>query len=135
MARGSLSPVCVRTLGKSALVGLIATAVDLLTLAVLVEGVGLVPHAANLPALIVGLLAQFLGNKLIAFGDRSRDWLAQGARFAVVEVGALVLNAALFHVLAFVVPYLIARVVGSAAVYFAYSYPLWTRIFRTEGVQ
>ncbi len=133
MACGSLSPSGVRTLGKSALVGLAATAVDLVALAVLIDGLGLAPEAANVPALVLGLCAQFLGNKLVAFDDRSRAWLGQGVRFAAVEIGALVLNAALFHVLVGALPYLAARVVGSAAVYFLYSYPLWGRIFRAPA--
>jgi putative flippase GtrA len=124
------------TLTRSALVGVAATAVDLATLAVLVESLRLAPAAANVPALLAGLLAQFLGNKLVAFGDRSPAWLGQGARFALVEAGALLLNAVLFQLLTAgaEVPYLGARALASAAVYFLYSYPLWGRIFRApEG--
>ncbi len=54
------------------------------------------------------------------------------AGFPLVEAGALGLNALAFHLLVVLaaVPYLVARVLGSAAVYFVYSYPLWGLIFR-----
>ena len=114
---------------RSALVGVAATLADLVALAVLVDIVGLHPQAANVPALAAGVLVQFLGNKLIAFRDRSPAWLAQGAQFAVVEAGAFALNALLFAALVAALPYLAARLVGSALVYALYSYPLWRRIF------
>jgi putative flippase GtrA len=118
----------------SALVGAAATVVDLVTLWVLVEVVGLSPAIANVPALVLGVGAQFAGNKYLAFGDRSKDLLRQGGLFALVEAGALVLNALLFHALVSwsPLPYLAARLASSSLVYFAYSYPLWGRIFSTR---
>jgi len=110
-------------------VGVAATVADLLALALLVDVGGLAPRAANVPALVAGVLVQFLGNKLVAFRDRSRDWLGQGARFAAVEAGAFVLNAVAFTVLVGALPYWAARLVGTALVYFLYSYPLWGRVF------
>jgi putative flippase GtrA len=110
-------------------VGVAATLADLLALAVLCDVMGLPPRAANVPALVVGVLVQFVGNKLFAFRDRSRAWLAQGARFALVEAGAFALNALVFAVLVGALPYLAARLVGTALVYALYSYPLWRRIF------
>jgi len=52
--------------------------------------------------------------------------------FAAIEAGALLLNALLFHALVTLTPapYWAARLVGSAVVYLAYSYPLWGLIFR-----
>lgn len=117
------------TLGRSALVGLAATAADMLALVVLVQVLGLPPTVANVPALLAGVAVQFFGNKHFAFRDPSRDHVRQGALFAVVEAGALLLNALAFHVLVQALPYPVARAVGSALVYFVYSYPLWGRIF------
>lgn len=120
---------------KSAAVGGVATAIDLLVLTVLVELVHLDAHAANIPALVAGVAFQFFGNKLFAFDDRSEkhaaSWARQGAMFAAVEAGALALNAVLFHlaVTADVLPYLAARVLVQALVYFGFSLPLWTKIF------
>jgi putative flippase GtrA len=117
----------VRSLG----VGALATVVDLVALWLLVEVAGLAPWLANVPALGAGLLVQFAGNKYLAFGDRSRALLRQGSQFALVEVGALGLNALGFHlaVTLLACPYLLARLSCSAVVYVAYSFPLWGRIF------
>jgi len=120
------------TLTRSALVGVAATVTDLAALWLLVAGLGVAATAANVPSLLAGVLVQFVGNKHFAFQDSSRRYLQQGAAFAVVEVGALALNAALFHVAvsASPLPFLLARLLWSAVVYFAFSYPLWGLIFR-----
>jgi len=120
---------------KSAVVGLAATLTDLGMLALLVHGLGVSPALANVPALFVGVMVQFVGNKLWAFEDRSTEPAAlmrQGSLFLAVEVIAFALNALLFHLTAVVlgVPALAARVVVSAAVYFGFSYRLWAIIFR-----
>lgn len=119
------------TLLRSVLVGGLATAVDLLALVLLVQAVGLPPAAANVPALLAGVAVQFVGNKWFAFRDPSRRLARQTAQFAVVELGALALNALGFHLLvvATPTPYPVARALASAAVYLGYSYPLWGRIF------
>lgn len=118
-------------LTRSALVGVVATAIDLATLALLIDVLGVAPVAANIPALIVGVAAQFVGNKYYAFNDRSRDLARQGARFLAVEMGALALNALTFHLVVTLTPAapLAARLVSSSLVYFGFSYPLWGRIF------
>ncbi len=121
---------------RSSGVGAAATLVDLGALFLLVHRAGLAPAGANIPALLLGLAAQFLGNKLYAFEDRSRGrtLVAQSGKFALVELGALALNALLFQLLITrtPAPYLLARLVASALVYFGYSFPLWGRIFRQE---
>lgn len=118
-------------LARSLGVGALATVVDLASLWLLVEIVGIAPWLANVPALGAGLLVQFAGNKYFAFKDRSRALLRQGSQFALVEVGALGLNALGFHlaVTLLACPYLLARLGCSALVYLAYSFPLWGRIF------
>jgi putative flippase GtrA len=123
------------TLKRSAIVGVAATLADLLMLALLVHGMGITPAWANVPALGLGLVIQFVGNKLWAFRDRASNPAAlarQGTAFLVVEVVAFVLNAGLFHLLAVLlgVMSLISRVIASALVYFGFSYRLWGRIFR-----
>ncbi len=127
------------TLGKSALVGVAATLADLAMLAILVQVAHFRPEAANLPALFVGVAVQFFGNKYFAFKNGARDprsLAAQGGRFVVVEAGALILNAILFHFIVALtpIPYPLARLIGSSLVYFAYSYPLWGRIFAAGGL-
>jgi putative flippase GtrA len=124
-------------LRRSAIVGIAATLVDLAMLALLVHGMGVAPAWANVPALGLGLVIQFVGNKLWAFQDRATDpalLARQGSAFLAVEVIAFTLNAALFHLLSPLIglPPLLARVVASAAVYFGFSYRLWGRIFRPQ---
>ena len=86
---------------------------------------------ANLPALLVGLAVQYLGNKHFAFRDRSREHLRQISCFAGVEAGAFALNALGFHLLVTLtaIPYGAARALVTLAVYVAFSFPLWRRVF------
>jgi putative flippase GtrA len=119
---------------RSAAVGAIATVVDLVALLALVSVVGVPVRAASIPALSVGIAVQFVGNKLFAFGDRSGRWLRQGAQFLSVEALGFVANLVLFDVLVQHVqaPYLLLRIVSTAAVYFGLCLPLWSRIFKAE---
>ncbi len=137
LAAAPLSPARTRLgqLIRSGLVGGLATVVDLLALFILVESFGLDPVLANVPALSLGLSVQFFGNKFWAFDERSTDAASltrQAGLFALVEVGAFALNAATFHLLVTVwaAPYMLARLLGSGVVYFAFSYPLWAYVFR-----
>ncbi len=118
-------------LWRSLTIGLLASAADLGSLALLVAGLHLTPEAANVPSRLAGLVVQFVGNKWWAFRDPSRRLIQQGSQFLAVEAGALALNAAAFHALvaAAHLPFPVARIVGSAAVYLTFSYPLWRRIF------
>ena len=120
------------TLVRSAAVGAAASIADLFSLFLLVEWIGLGPTTANLPALLLGLVIQYFGNKFFAFRDHRRDHLRQGGLFLIVEIGAFALSAALFHGLVVLIgiPYLLARIVASAIIYLGFSYPLWRRIFR-----
>jgi putative flippase GtrA len=104
-------------------------------LLLLVSGFGLKPIHANVPALLAGLVVQFVGNKYWAFRDPSPALARQLALFSLVEVGALALNAAMFHglVAGLGAHAVIARGVCSAAVYVGFSLPWWRRIFRGEG--
>jgi putative flippase GtrA len=117
---------------RSAGVGIVASLADLLVLVLLVEGLHRSPVVANVPALLVGLSIQFWGNKLFAFRDRSRDLARQGGQFAAVELGAFGLNGLGFQLAVGMLrlPYALARVLCSALVYMAYSFPLWRFIFR-----
>jgi putative flippase GtrA len=117
-------------LGRSALVGVAATLVDLVALAA-ATGAGVASLVANVPALLLGLLVQFVGNKSWAFRDASPRVARQLALFSIVEVAALAFNAALFHlaVLWLDSPPLLTRVVVSAGVYFGFSLRIWRHIF------
>lgn len=117
---------------RSVGVGLLATGVDIALLWLFIHFAGFTPAQANLPALLVGMAVQYVGNKYVAFEDRSSDHLRQGSLFALVEGGTLGLNALGFHFLVTLtdVPYPLARVGVTLAVYLAFSFPLWRLIFR-----
>jgi putative flippase GtrA len=119
------------TLLRSSIAGILATAADLLALFVLVHLCAVPAPAANVPALLVGVTLQYLGNKHYAFRDCTRTSPKQVGLFALVEVGTFALNAGAFHVLVTAgdMPYYLARLVGTAGVYLGFSYPLWWGIF------
>lgn len=119
---------------RSSGVGLLATLTDWVTLATLVSICGLHPKSANLPALALGIAVQFVGNKLVAFRDRSKDWLRQAALFLCVETLGFTLNAIAFDVLVThtALPYLLCRIATTTLVYFAVCLPLWTFVFQKQ---
>jgi putative flippase GtrA len=119
------------TLLRSAGVGALA-ATDLGALAFLVSALGVSPRAASIPALVLGISVQFFGNKLFAFGDRSKDWLRQGAQFLGVEALGFTANLVLYDLVITHthLPYLAVRVVTTSVVYFCICLPLWSRIFK-----
>jgi putative flippase GtrA len=126
-------PAKVSKLLRSAGVGAMATLVDLSALQLLVHALSFTPAQANLPALLLGVATQFFGSKLFAFKSPAHGarLAVQGGRFLLVEAGAIALNALAFALLIRLtpLPLVVARIAGSSLVYFAYSYPLWDRIF------
>jgi putative flippase GtrA len=123
------------TLRRSAVIGLLATLADMALIALFVHGLAVSPAIANVPALSVGLLIQFWGNKRYAFGDDSPTSSRQASAFLAVEAVAFALNVMFFHILAVgleVTP-LLSRAIASALVYFAFSYRLWQIIFRPQS--
>lgn len=118
-------------LGRSILVGLVATAVDAAVLMLLILVASVRPAYANLPSLAAGIAVQFVGNKRFAFRDPSPLRVSQGARFLAVEAGAIALNGGIFHLLVTATPCppLPARLATAAAVYVAFSFPLWKWAF------
>src|SRR5947209_2816676 len=84
---------------RSSMVGVLATACDLSTLALLMWVFHLKEKIANIPSLIPGLIVMFFGNKYFAFEDHSKHVVKQGARFLYVETWAFIINVLLFHAL------------------------------------
>lgn len=87
---------------------------------------------ANVPALLLGLVVQFVGARHVVFRDSEVTLKTQLVGFLVTELGSFILNALLFH--AFVaglhMPYLVARLVGSFLVFVSFSFPMWNLVFR-----
>lgn len=122
-----------RQMATAGLGGIAATAVDVSVLVLLVERGTSVALAAFLAA-AAGAAVGFLSNKYIAFRDRSPVTLQQLARFGFVAVATALLMATCMHVVAVKLgaPYLVAKLVCSAFVFLAWTYPAQRRlVFRT----
>ena len=119
---------------RSMAVGSVATIGDLALLAMLVTGLGMHARVASAPALALGIVAQFVGNKLFAFQDHSRAWVRQGALFLAVEALGFGANLALYDFIMAhsSLPYLPVRLATTSLVYFGICLPLWSRIFETH---
>jgi len=116
-------------------VGAVATGLDFLVLVALVSGAGLAPRIASFPALSLGIAAQFVGNKWLAFRDPSRDWLRQAGCFLAIEALGFVCNAVCFDRLLVLthLPYVVCRALSTSLVYFGVCLPLWSRLFGSTG--
>jgi len=105
-------------------------------LAVLVSLVGLSPRVASVPALVVGGVVNFLGNRHFAFRASGGSLVRQALLYTVVEVAALGANGLLFEIVMRSLPaslawaYVPVRLVTSHLVFLAWSYPLWRLVFR-----
>ncbi len=122
------------TLLRAGVAGLAATAADLATLAVLVSLLHVDARLASLPALVVGGVVNFLGNRHFAFRAKDGNVGKQVAGYTAVEIVALALNGLLYDTLLRLVPgaraaYWLVRLATSHAVFLGWSYPLWRRVF------
>jgi putative flippase GtrA len=109
--------------------GAAATAVDVGTLVLLVEHGTPIPLAAFVAA-AAGAVVCFTLNKYIAFRDRTPVTWQQLGRFGFVAVATALLMALAMEVFAVKlrVPYLIAKVICSALVFLAWTYPAQRRL-------
>lgn len=122
------------TLLRAGLAGLAATGADLATLALLVSVFHVDARVANVPALLVGGVVNFLGNRYFAFKARHGHAGKQAAGYTAVEVVALGLNGLLYDAALRLVPgaraaYWLVRLATSHAVFLGWSYPLWRKVF------
>lgn len=135
MAASKLSRDPLRVL-RALLAGAAATLADVAVLALLVSLMGLSPRGASIPALVVGGVVNFLGNRHFAFRAAHGSLAKQAALYAIVEVAALGANGVLFDLVMRVLlhglawAYVPVRLVTSHLVFLAWSYPLWRFVFR-----
>ena len=121
---------------RALLAGGAATLADIAVLALLVSLVGLSPRVASIPALAVGGVVNFLGNRHFAFRASRGSLARQAVLYALVELAALAANGILFDVVMRLLPhglawaYVPVRLVTSHLVFLAWSYPLWRLVFR-----
>ena len=125
---------------RSLLAGAAATLVDLAVLAIFVSLLRVDPRVANVPALVAGGVANFVGNRHFAFRAASGALGKQALGYGAVEIVALVLNGVLFDLAIRALPaahhgaYLAVRLVTSHVVFLVWSYPLWRFVFRPARV-
>lgn len=119
---------------KSLLVGGVATLADFVALTALIELAHVRETVANVPALFVGALVQFIGCRHLVFQAARGHLGKQLLGFALVEVATLALNGVAFHLLVTLAdaPYWLARPIGTFSVFVGFSYPLWKWVFRSS---
>jgi putative flippase GtrA len=122
------------TLLRAGVAGIAATGSDLATLAVLVSVFHVDPRVANVPALLVGGVVNFVGNRYFAFRAHRGHAGKQAAGYTAVEIVALALNGVLYDTVLRMVPgaraaYWLVRLATSHAVFLGWSYPLWRKVF------
>jgi len=127
-------------LARAGLAGLAATLVDLAVLALLVSALHVDPHVASIPALVLGGVANFIGNRHFAFRAGAGPLARQALLYTVTEVLALAMNGALFDVALRLIPgaahaYVLVRLCTSHLVFLCWSYPLWGRVFAVRPRQ
>ena len=119
---------------RAGIAGIAATAADLAALALLVSVFHMNARVANVPALVVGGLVNFLGNRHYAFRAGEGPLGKQAAGYTIVELIALALNGVLYDVILRVVPqaahlYWLVRLITSHAVFLGLELPaLATRL-------
>jgi putative flippase GtrA len=131
-------PTRFATFLRSALAGGAATLADLAVIAFATAVLHVSPAAANVPALLVGAVVQFFGNRHFAFRAGSGSIRRQAVLFALTELVAFGLNAALYHAVVSRIALgpagaVLARAITTNAVFLLVSYPLWNRVFRPEA--
>jgi putative flippase GtrA len=124
------------TLARSMLASGAATLTDLGTLTLLVSGLDVAPRVASVPALVAAGVVNFIANRRFAFGVRGGDVSRQAIAFALVQTVTIALNALAFdaamRLLGPTPYYVVVRLVVSNAVYLAWSFPMFGRIFRAR---
>lgn len=123
---------------RSAGAGALATIADLAALTFLVSLVGLSPHIANVPSLLVGNVVMFFAQKDIAFRARGGNVRREMLLFALVQAGGFTLNVSLYDIALRTCPlartyYLPARLVTTNLVWLSYSFPVWHLVFRRRA--
>lgn len=117
---------------RSMAVGGAATVVGLGGLWLLVDVFHFTPAQANVPTLLAGSLMQFIGNRQWAFAGTTGKLTLQMPIFFGLEFVAFLFNAGLFELQTRYLGwhYLVARVLATTLVFWAFSFPLWKWLFR-----
>ena len=122
------------TLARSLAASGTATVTDLGTLALLVSVAHVPARVASVPALVLAGVVNFVANRRFAFGVRGGRVRRDALAFAAVQAVTIALNAACFEVAMRLLGetsfYWLVRLAIGNAVYLAWSFPMFERIFR-----
>ncbi len=123
---------------RSAGAGALASGADLASLTALVSLAGLSPRAASVPALVLGCVVMFYGQKLWAFRARAGRVGREAILFVLVQIGGLVLTALLYELAmrasaAAVQHYVLVRLITTNLVWLGYSFPMWHLVFKPSS--
>jgi putative flippase GtrA len=123
---------------RAGIAGLVATGADVATLSILVGAAHWAPRTANVPALAVGAVVNFIGNRDFAFRARQGHVGKQALGYSVVEIVALGLNGLLYDTVLRVFPvashvFWLVRLGTTNLVFLVWSYPLWAKVFRVRN--
>jgi putative flippase GtrA len=124
---------------RSSAAGLVATAFDIGTLTLLVSIAHTSPRIASIPALLMGNIAMYFGQKYFAFRSHA-DAKREVPLFILVQGIGFALNIGLYDFVIRTVSvaasyYVVARLVTSNVIYCAYSYPLWHLVFKKRSAE
>ena len=118
-------------LGRALVVGSGATLADFSVFTTCVRAVGIAPSAARLPALLVGAVVQFFGNRSFTFRAQSGSLSRQAKLFLLIESVTLGLNWSLFHALEQGIewaPPELLSFAGTFLVFVGFAYPMRRRV-------
>ncbi|MES2849214.1 MAG: GtrA family protein [Bacteroidota bacterium] len=115
-----------RTFLKANMASLIATSCDYGLTVVLKEFIKVNEFAAGVSGTVLGGIVNFLISRHWVFKAGDEQAYSQGKRFFIIWTGNLVLNATGYYILVHYtnIHYVIAKLITSLTVMFAYNYPL-----------
>jgi putative flippase GtrA len=126
-------------LARSGAAGILATATDTGVLVALVSLGGVSPQVAGWPALVLGSIVMFLGQKYFVFEARAAHTLwRETLLYALVQVVGIVLSSWLYNRALGLSPrllpfYLPVRLVVNNVVWMFYFFPLWHFVFKVPS--
>jgi putative flippase GtrA len=118
--------------------GSLATVADMGSFWILVRFFAIDPVPARLPALLLGSVVMFLGNKYFVFQRHSAQTLARETiLFTVVQAVGIALTNWVFRVLLGLSPtfeqhYILVGLVANNLTWLGYFFPLWHYVFKAQ---
>jgi len=124
-------------LGRALVVGSGATLADFSVFTTCVRAAGIAPSAARVPALLVGAVVQFFGNRSFTFRAQSGSLSRQAKLFLLFESVTFGLNWSVFHALEQNIDWAPPELVsfaGTFLVFVGFAYPMRRLVvFRLPG--